>query len=367
MIIFSVQIMSFLRAKSRAINKTVYFDNRTYGFLKLPIRTGNLYVEKNETVRRDLDVGGNLTIANDLFIGGNLDVKKNQTVGLDLAVAGNLAVANDQTIALDLAVGGNLAVANDQTIADDLTVGGDLAVANDQTVGRDLTVVRNLAVGNDQTIGNDLAVGNDQTVGRDLTVERNLIIDGDTTAANVYATQFYLRGLLNNYLLIPYGTIIQSAAVTVPDGWLLCDGASILKATYLNLFNAIGYVYGGSALNFNVPDMRGRVAVGTGDGDGAGTEKTNRVLGTFGGEETHTLSVAEMPSHSHTSNSTIDSTGGYGLIYYDTHSTQHAEVNDGVEPNLYQTPIALAINDTGSDTPHNNMQPFLVLNYLIKY
>lgn len=324
--------MSFLRAKSRAINKNVYFDNRTYGFLKLPIRTGNLYVEKNETVRRDLDVGGNLTIGNDLFIGGNLAVQKNQTVGLDLAVGNNLAVTNDHTVGRDLTVERNLSVGNDQTIADDLTVGGDLAVANDQTVGRDLTV------------------------------ERNLIIDGDTTAANVYATQFYLRGLLNNYLLIPYGTIIQSAAVTVPDGWLLCDGASILKATYLNLFNAIGYVYGGSALNFNVPDMRGRVAVGT--GDGVGVELTNRVLGSSGGRETHTLSVDEMPSHTHTSNSNAN----YGLMYSDGNNTQDADINfTAGEPNLYASVLPLVINNTGSGTAHNNMQPFLVLNYLIKY
>lgn len=283
-------------------------------------------MEKNETVRRDLDVGGNLTIGNDLFIGGNLAVQKNQTVGINLAVGNNLAVTND------------------------LTVGHDLTVVNDQTVRGDLTVEDNLAV------------GIDHTVGRDLTVERNLIIDGDTTAANVYATQFYLRGLLNNYLLVPYGTIIQSAAVTVPDGWLLCDGASILKATYLNLFNAIGYVYGGSALYFNVPDMRGRVAVGT--GDGAGVELTNRVLGSSGGAETHTLSVGEMPAHNHGSNST----DGYGLMYSDGNDTQDADVNfTAGEPNLYAGLRTLVINPTGSGLPHNNMQPFLVLNYLIKY
>ena len=161
-------------------------------------------------------------------------------------------------------------------------------------------------------------------------------------------------------MLIPYGTIIQSAAVTIPAGWLLCDGASLLKASYLNLFGAVGYTYGGSGLNFNVPDIRGRVAVGRGTGAGL----TARALGTTGGEETHLLTVDEMPSHTHTSNATG---GTQGLSVSTGNNTMNAEVNGGAEPDLYALPLALVINPTGGGTAHNVMQPFIVFNYLIKF
>jgi microcystin-dependent protein len=236
--------MSFFRARNRALNKNVFSDNRVSMFLRLPIRTGNLAVERSET------------------------------------------------------------------IADDLTVG------------------------------------------------KNLRIGGDLSARNVYADSgnFYL----DRYLLIPYGTIIQSAAVNIPTGWLLCDGASILKADYLNLFGAVGYTYGGSGLNFNVPDIRGRVAVGRGTGAGL----TARALGAKGGEETHVLTIEEMPSHTHTSNATG---GALGLSVSTGLNTMNGEVNAGAEPDLYQAPAALVINAVGSGTAHNVMQPFIVFNYLIKY
>ncbi len=190
----------------------------------------------------------------------------------------------------------------------------------------------------------------------DLHVERNLTVGGDLSANNFYASGNYY---LDSYILIPYGTIIQSAAVNVPDGWLLCNGASVLKETYMDLFNAILYTYGGSGDNFNVPDIRGRVAVGSGQGSGL----TNRTLGDTGGAETHTLTTSEMPSHTHGTNSTSD----LGLMTKSGNNTMNASVNDGTEPDLYVPPVALTISNTGGGGAHNNMQPFIVLKYLIKY
>jgi microcystin-dependent protein len=205
----------------------------------------------------------------------------------------------------------------------------------------------------------NLFVENDERVDGNMDISGNLRIGGELTAKSFYANtgNFYL----DNYMLIPYGTIIQSAAVTVPQGWLLCDGASILKTIYLNLYNAIGYTYGGSGNNFNVPDIRGRVAIGTGTGAGL----TARTLGNKSGEETHQLSVGEMPSHSHTSNATG---GTIGLITSTGANTASTGLdNTSGEPDLFATLPALTINNTGSSNAHNNMQPYIVLNYLIKY
>ncbi len=64
--------------------------------------------------------------------------------------------------------------------------------------------------------------------------------------------------------VIPAGTVSFYAGGTVPSGWLLCDGSSVSQATYPSLYSAIGTTYGGGGGNFNLPDLRGRVAVGKG-------------------------------------------------------------------------------------------------------
>jgi microcystin-dependent protein len=201
-------------------------------------------------------------------------------------------------------------------------------------------------------------VDNDERVGGNMDISGSLRVGGELTAKSFYANRgnFYL----DNYILIPYGTIIQSAAVNIPSGWLLCDGASILKTIYLNLYNAIGYTYGGSGNNFNVPDLRGRVAVGTGTGAGL----TTRTLGNTAGEESHQLSVGEMPSHTHSTNST----GTRGLVTTTGNNTASSGLDSTAgEPDLYVSPVQLTIDSTGSSNAHNNMQPYIVLNYLIKY
>jgi microcystin-dependent protein len=170
---------------------------------------------------------------------------------------------------------------------------------------------------------------------------------------------------LNNYILIPAGTVIQSAATSVPGGWLACDGSLLNKyGIYAALFAAIGNTYGGLITDnsFNLPDLRGRTAIGSGTGAGLSA----RTLGQYNGEETHVLTTAEMPSHSHTSNAT-GGIGNYGLVYTSGHNTMNASVNDGNEIDLYQPAGSLTINTSGSGNAHNNMQPFLVLQFLIKY
>jgi hypothetical protein len=98
--------------------------------------------------------------------------------------------------------------------------------------------------------------------------------------------------------VLPAGIVLPFGGASAPSGFLLCDGTSYPTATYPDLFAAISYTYGGSGANFKVPDMRGRTAVGAGQGSGL----TLRALGGTAGEETHALSIGELASHNHTIN-----------------------------------------------------------------
>jgi len=98
--------------------------------------------------------------------------------------------------------------------------------------------------------------------------------------------------------LLPTGSVIDFAGSAAPVGWLLCDGSPYsTTGPYAALFAVIQYAYGGSGGIFNVPDFRGRVSVGSGQGSYTGA--TNRVLGGTGGEENHVQLAAELVSHTH--------------------------------------------------------------------
>lgn len=144
--------------------------------------------------------------------------------------------------------------------------------------------------------------------------------------------------------LIPSGTVWDTARATAPAGWLLCDGTSYTTAAQPSLFAAIGYAFGGSGANFNVPDCRGRTTIGVGTGSGL----TARVLGATGGEEMHLLSIAEMPSHLH---------GPGNLLLYSGTSGYSAGGGGLITGNTAAA---------GGGGTHNTMQPFIALNKIIK-
>ena len=146
----------------------------------------------------------------------------------------------------------------------------------------------------------------------------------------------------------PIGAMQAYGGDTAPEGWLICDGSLVSRTTYSELFAVIGETYGAGDGNttFNLPDLRGRAIIG--EGTGTATDATAHSLGDAGGKETHTLDVTEMPSHNH-SGSTLGwtpSNMGSGNAF--------RAVTDG------------NTNNTGGGLAHNNMQPYLVCNYIIK-
>jgi microcystin-dependent protein len=145
------------------------------------------------------------------------------------------------------------------------------------------------------------------------------------------------------------GDLKATATSTAPLGWLLCDGSAVLRTgTTAALFAAIGTTYGtgDGSTTFNLPDMRGRVPVGV-DG-AAGGLAANDALGNSGGEEKHTMTAAELVPHTHTIAKGVAAGDGIAL---------HGATNDGV---------FTSSNGPGSASPFNVMQPYQVVNWMVK-
>lgn len=154
------------------------------------------------------------------------------------------------------------------------------------------------------------------------------------------------------------GTIKLTARTAPPTGWLLCNGASVSRTDYADLFEAIGTTYGAGdeSTTFNLPDLRGRVSVGQLADDDVYTYASTLGTSTGWGACQHQLSLAEMPRHTHSvsfsDNKELFSTpGGNGF------RSNHAR-DGGCN--------SLQANAAGGNQPHNNMPPYLVLNYIIK-
>ncbi|HKY46152.1 MAG TPA: tail fiber protein [Pyrinomonadaceae bacterium] len=163
------------------------------------------------------------------------------------------------------------------------------------------------------------------------------------------------------------GAVIAYAGTSAPTGWLLCDGSVKLRADYPALFLAIGTTYatgGETGAQFRLPDMRGRVVAGL---DNMGGTAANRLtntgtgapsvsgatLGASGGTDRHTITVAQMPSHSHAQVASGNSSGGA------SGNPMQSNTSSG-------TNIAGTTQAAGTGEAHPIVQPTLVLNYLIK-
>jgi microcystin-dependent protein len=218
----------------------------------------------------------------------------------------------------------------------------------------------------------------------------------------------------------PTGAIYGWPMPTPPGGWLVCDGSLQSRTTYSALFALISTNYntgapGEDASNFRLPDFKGRFPLGAGQSTAAGA--TNHAMFSQGGEEKHTLLLAELATHAHAlsdpghthpdpghthgastgshSHTAHDTGHAHAYVYplgnfaaaagssqyspAGTHATDtgYAQIvidavgNLGVTVNaagagLYASGTNASIVNTGSDTPHNIMPPFLTINWIIK-
>ena len=169
------------------------------------------------------------------------------------------------------------------------------------------------------------------------------------------------------------GKIDMYAGASAPAGWLICNGQAVSRTKYSRLFDVIGTAYGAGdgSTTFNLPNLQGRVPIGV---------SSSHALASTGGAETHTLTTAQIPAHTHGSKSLTGTinlrygsvTGGAGGIIGSTETTwsgSHAIVSTTTQSNPKYNHIDITAThehtSVGSGSAHNNMQPYLTINYII--
>ena len=194
----------------------------------------------------------------------------------------------------------------------------------------------------------------------------------------------------------PAGALMPFAGAAAPAGYLACDGSAVSRTTYAALYAAIGTTYGAGdgSTTFNVPDLERRVIAGAG---GSATSTLGNTVGATGGAETHTLVSAEMPRHTHNISSAPSHTHGAGT-YETTSDGEHRhtisylrdnQAASGGNRTISQSGSPATTSENGAHThdvtgdsaaggahlhaagssgrsgPHNNLQPTIVMLWII--
>ncbi|MBD2843900.1 phage tail protein [Paenibacillus sp. IB182496] len=162
----------------------------------------------------------------------------------------------------------------------------------------------------------------------------------------------------------PYvGEIRLFAGIYAPSGWAFCNGSELSVQENQVLYSVIGNQYGGDGVTkFKLPNLTGSVPIGTGNGPGL----TPRPIAQPVGESTVTLIESQMPAHTHPPQGTTTTAGG---VDDPTNAIWGSETNFSQvkpyapTPNTSMNPLAL--NVAGGSQPHNNMQPFVALSFII--
>jgi microcystin-dependent protein len=280
------------------------------------------------------------------------------------------------------------------------------ATAQDHTTGH---VVRHMIVGSDLQLAHDHidntsahdATGGVVGLTKTQTLTNKTInltsntLTGTTAQFNTALSDadFATTALLE--ARVPVGAVNMWVTGTAPSGWLLCQGQQVAVADYSALAAVLGTTYGAltngsggsGTTHFRLPDLRGRIPMGAGTGRNVAdsADLTARTLGAkISDAETHTLTSAEIPAHSHpnTVSGTFAANGhthgvnsNFGAayfagsgFYYTEGNTVVANGTTGTGANSSSASVSISNADnTGGGGAHNNVQPSTVINFIIKH
>ncbi len=264
-----------------------------------------------------------------------------------------------------LTVGGTLDVSGNTSLAGTLNTTGKAEFEDD------VSVSGALVVGGASQLNSTVTVSGNATFLSDVTVKGNVHVSSKVCASAFFGDGSNLTGAM------PTGAVIPFGGASAPTGFLLCAGQTVSRSTYSTLFGIISTTYGAGdgSSTFGIPDLRGRVVAGQDDMGGTSADRLtgqtggvdgDNLAGT-GGAETHTLTTAELATHSHAAAMEQDSSDSSGI----TRVGLGRSLSD--RDDNYRTSVSvgggadqLLIANTGSGSAHNNVQPTIILNYIIK-
>ena len=187
----------------------------------------------------------------------------------------------------------------------------------------------------------------------------------------VASTDAATVGQISNEFGSPLGVVLDYWGTTPPEGYFFCAGQEISRSTYADLFAVIGTSAGAGngSTTFNLPDYRGRVGAGRDNMNGTSAGRLNTLssstLGAAGGAQTHTLTEAQMPSHTHTvtdpghthTYDKAENTFGGGATGSSASSTSGTTGT---------STTGISIASAGGGAAHNNVQPTIICNKIIR-
>ncbi len=343
--------------------------------------SGTVTLQEDLTILDDLIVYDTLSIGGQTTLTGQTILRSTLSVGNNAVVSSVLSVT-DLVVASTLSVGGNVVISSSLSVKDQVTLASTLNVsdlvtfASTTSTGGVVYMTSALSVGSHARIASTLSVGNHTHLNSTLSVSGNANIGGGVYQAGA--------------LLVPTGTILLYSVSSAPDGYLICNGATVSRSTYSSLFAVVGTTFGSGngTTTFNLPNMEDRLPYGY---------KSGADIGTFGGSESVTLSTNNIPAHTHTG--TTDSNASHTHTVTDTgHPHQYYmgkddgnssnsdgqvpagdsnTANYGVSTSTATTGISIVANgahthafttgSTGSGTSFSVLNPYMRLAYIIKY
>lgn len=343
----------------------------------------------NVTVQGLLGVAGALT-APSATVSGSVStgplVASSVSTGGNITVTGTMAVAGSASTgnltATSLKSNGTLIATGLSTLSGGATVSGSNFIVNTAigigTTGpsASLHIVGGGAIISGTVTAGALSTTGTLNVGGTSTLSNNLTVAGSATISGTLTT--------NGSTVNPPGTILMFVTATIPAGYLLCDGSAVSRTVYSMLFAVVGITYGSGngSTTFALPDFRSRTPIGSGTGTGL----TPRTVGVVGGTETTTLTIAQMPVHSHSGYTGFMDRNASHLHYTYTGNVDDGNWGGGPAGSQYPPSDgdarypsnnvtqstntdhahALSIDNAGGGAAHNIMQPFIGVAFIVK-
>jgi microcystin-dependent protein len=307
----------------------------------------------------------------------NVDTGWGGTLNTDFTLVDNIfaAAGNGTSVGLNVGTGKTL------------VLGGTMILGTGDNTGTvTAPTIRGAAKTGTNAVGADLTIDapNGTGTGGSGSIKfRTAPPASSGTTANTMATVLEVKpdgtvfvGGTNISAVFSTGMMMDYAGASAPTGWLLCDGAAISRTTYAALFGVISTTYGAGngSTTFNVPDARGRATVGKDDMGGTAAGRVTSalsgidgiVLGASGGLQDHLLTIGQMPAHQHFAASNTGSAATLSSSNYIDNSKDNGGNYSYTLGGITGAATIGLTSATGGGGAHNNMQPTIIVNKIIK-